>query len=262
MKLVLTLILSTLIVLDCHTPQAQKHEEYVAKDPLAYVLDKAKTNDIVFLGTRHKDPQILGFIANLLSEMKDCYIGLEIASDQQDKIDQYFKNRTDLQNIHLHYAINCPEYRNLLATLRELSEKNRLTAIALDLPTSLYNRNTCRDEWMAQSIKRVFDRNRGSKVLVIIGVHHALKAIEWEDSVKAKPGTIRTYLNNIKPGLEAFSICFSDPNDDFSKNFRDLNIPLAVDCNGLFSNWKLSVLDSAAAKPMKAYELVDGIIVW
>lgn len=63
-----------------------------------------------------------------------------------------------------------------------------------------------------------------------------------------------------------FSICqcikHSSATCDFSKNFSGKSKPAAIDCDGSFSDWKLGILENVAAKPMKAYELVDGVIVY
>ena len=66
----------------------------VNKDPRAYILDKFQSHDLVFLGTRHKREPILQFISNLIPILHDAgvtHIGLEICSDQQDKIDHFIE---------------------------------------------------------------------------------------------------------------------------------------------------------------------------
>jgi hypothetical protein len=57
-------------------------------DPQSYILKKLKSHNIVFLGTKHKQPPILKFISDLIPRLHDSgvtHIGLEIESDQQDK---------------------------------------------------------------------------------------------------------------------------------------------------------------------------------
>ena len=58
---------------------------------------KPQFHDIVFLGTRHKQPLILNFISDLITALHNSgvtHIGLEIISDQQGKIDQFMKTCT------------------------------------------------------------------------------------------------------------------------------------------------------------------------
>lgn len=70
--------------------------------PHQYVLDKLKTHDIVFLGTTHKQKKILTFIAGLLPDLHSVgvtYIALEIATDQQQSIDEYINKGHNLKSV-------------------------------------------------------------------------------------------------------------------------------------------------------------------
>ena len=52
--------------------------------PQQYVLEKCRSNDIVFLGTTHRQPAILAMIADLLPDLSRAgvtHLGLEIGSD-------------------------------------------------------------------------------------------------------------------------------------------------------------------------------------
>jgi len=54
-------------------------------NPQSYILTKFQSQDIVFLGTRHKQPPILQFISDLIPKLHHTgvtHIGLEIASDK------------------------------------------------------------------------------------------------------------------------------------------------------------------------------------
>jgi hypothetical protein len=65
--------------------------------PADYIHSKLQQNDIVFLGTTHKKPEILGFIAELIPTLEKygvSHVGLEIPSDQQEKIDVFMKTGT------------------------------------------------------------------------------------------------------------------------------------------------------------------------
>ena len=118
---------------------------------------------------------------------------------------------------------------------------------------------------MAKSICRVFDQDSNAKIMVIVGNLHTLKRIRWEDHVANKHGFIPSYLSKLKSELKVFSICQLIKNSparwDSSKNQSE-NKPVALDCDGSFSDWKLGILENVAAKPMKAYEMVDGVIVY
>ena len=84
--------------------------------PADYLHSKLQQNDIVFLGTTHKKPEILGFIAELiptLEKYRVSHVGLEIPSDQQEKIDVFMKTGDGLDSIKFHTQINSPEYQIL-----------------------------------------------------------------------------------------------------------------------------------------------------
>jgi hypothetical protein len=102
--------------------------------PAEYIQSNLQQNDILFLGTTHKSPSILKFIAKMipaLSEYGVTHIGLEIPSDQQKKIDDFMRDEGDLDEIQFHAQIDCPEYRNLFYILRI---SNGPIPLAIDLP--------------------------------------------------------------------------------------------------------------------------------
>jgi uncharacterized iron-regulated protein len=70
--------------------------------PANYLRAKLKQNDIIFLGTTHRKPDILGFIADLIPSLKGLgvtHISLEIPSNQQKKIDTFIKTGDGLTEI-------------------------------------------------------------------------------------------------------------------------------------------------------------------
>jgi hypothetical protein len=102
-------------------PYALHATYYNLQDPQVYILHKLKKNDIVFLGTRHKQAPILKFIQGLIPKLQNAHvthIGLEIATDQQARIDHYIKTGNGLSDIKIHPVIDCPEYRNLFKVLQ------------------------------------------------------------------------------------------------------------------------------------------------
>lgn len=158
----------------------------------AYVLEKLKSHDIVFLGTTHKKPAVLKFIADLIPHLKDAgvtHVGIEMPTDHQGGLNSYLNTGTGLTNIYVHPQIDCPEYRDLLKILY----KHKSSVVALDLPKSMYKGNISRDEWMAQTIANVFSGNPDTKMLLVVGIFHVFKRIEWQDHVPNKNKRIRGY---------------------------------------------------------------------
>lgn len=46
------------------------------------------------------------------------------------------------------------------------------------------------------------------------------------------------------------------------QHFGVKNKQAAIDCAGPYANWKLGVLQGVAARPMKAGELVGGVVLY
>ncbi len=79
-------------------------------NPKSYVLNKFKTRDIVLLGTRHKQTPLLEFISEIIAVLHNSgvtHIGLEIATDQQGKINRFVETGAGLSEIQIHPQINC-----------------------------------------------------------------------------------------------------------------------------------------------------------
>jgi hypothetical protein len=71
-----SILLAVLIVIPQKSGATDYHFNH---NPQPYVIEKLKSHDIVFLGTRHKQPPILKFIADLILRLHDygvTHIGL------------------------------------------------------------------------------------------------------------------------------------------------------------------------------------------
>jgi hypothetical protein len=113
--------------------------DYNLQDPQSFIFRKLKQNNILFLGTRHKQPPILKFIQDLIPKLLKAgvtHIGLEIASDQQAQIDHYMKTGEGLNDIKIHSLIDCPEYRENLKALKGIHPNKRPSTDTLDLPVA------------------------------------------------------------------------------------------------------------------------------
>ena len=239
------------------------------KHPQSYVLQKLKSHDIIFLGTTHKKGAILKFAAGLIPHLHKTgttHLGLEISSDQQDKIDSFVQTGNGLDDIEVLPQIDGPEYRSLFTTIRSLDKSKRLTVVALDLPRSMYQGKINRDEWMARSIAKIFHRNPNAKVLVMVGNLHVLKKIERENRESNPRGPIRSYLNVLTPQRSMFSIGQrideSSNECDFTNAFSHLEGAVAMDCDRRFAGWRIGFMASGPTKPIEACDVLDGVIVY
>ena len=234
--------------------------------PAEYIQSKLQQSDIVFLGTRHKQPEILAFIAELIPKLKDngvTQLGVEIPSDQQDQIDIFMKTGNGLDDVQFHAQVDHPDYRNLFHVLR-ISDGP--TAIAIDLPYAKIGGDISRDEWMAQSILKVFNDDSSAKMLVIVGNLHTLKKLEWEDYVPIKRKSIREHIEIEQPKIKMYSVgemIHGNPDEcDFTKRFSSLPGAVALDLDDQYRGWKLGMTSTIAIVPTECFDLVDGLIVY
>ena len=234
--------------------------------PADYLHSKLQQNDIVFLGTTHKKPEILGFIAELIPTLEKygvSHVGLEIPSDQQEKIDVFMKTGEGLDDIKLHTQIDSPEYRHLFQVFRKSGGP---IPVAIDLPSSMYKGTVSRDEWMARSLLIVLNRNPSAKILVIVGSLHTLKKLEWEDQVPNKHLSIREYITRDRPSTRMWSVgqmIDGNPNEcDFTREFSSLPGAVALDLDDRYRGWQMGLTAPIAIVPAECFELVDGLIVY
>ena len=234
--------------------------------PADYLRSKLQQNDIVFLGTTHKKPEIMGFIAELiptLEKYRVSHVALEISSDQQEKIDIFMKTGNGLDDIKLHTQIDSPEYRHLFQVFRNSGGP---IPVAIDLPSSMYNETVSRDEWMARSLLIVLNRNPSAKILVIVGSLHTLKKLEWEKDVPDKHLSIREYIIRDRPSTRIWSVgqmIDGNPNAcDFTREFSSLPGAVAMDLDDRYRGWQMGMTASIAIVPAECFELVDGLIVY
>jgi hypothetical protein len=234
--------------------------------PIEYIHAKLRQNDVLFLGTTHKEPKILGFIAELIPSLKKLgvsHIGLEITSDQQQKIDAFMRTGNGLDDIKLHPQIACPEYLHLFKVLRKSGGP---PPVAIDLPYSKYGGDISRNHWMARSLLAVFKANPQTKMIVVVGNFHTLKKLEWEEHVPDKKQAVRQYLQQKRPSIKMWSVgqlIVEDPNEcDFTRKFSSMPDAVALELDDRYRGWKLGLTASIAISPVECFELVDGLIVY
>jgi hypothetical protein len=234
--------------------------------PTGYIKAKLQQNDMVFLGTRHKQPPILQFIADLipsLNSLGTTHIGLEIPSDQQERIDAFLRTGNGMDAIQFHPQIDHPDYRHLLQVLRTSGGP---VPVAIDSPYSEHGGQMSRDEWMARTLLAVLRREPSAKILVIVGGLHILKNLEWEQYVPNKKLSIRQYIERQKPDIKMWSVgqlINENPDGcDFTKRFSSLPGAVALDLDKRHRGWKLGLTGPIAIVPAACFELVDGLIVY
>jgi hypothetical protein len=248
-------------------------QRYPVSDAAAYILGKLVDHDIVFIGTVHQQPRILRLMADVLPRLKEngvTHLALEIASDQQGRIDRFMRTGYGLDGIRLHPAIDCPGYRHLLRVLRQLDPERRPRIVAIDLPLSQYDGAMSRNEYMAirlASIVQSHDQSQcGVKILSMLGGSHVLRKLNWQNRLFKGRAAIRTYLEQWHPELRMFSLMLivdqMAKDCDFSRRLSVLKGTVALDLDHRFKGWRMGVTACMALAPSQPYELVDGVIVY
>jgi uncharacterized iron-regulated protein len=239
------------------------------RSPYAYIAEKVNAHDVILLGTTHQQPAILNFIADLLPQLTVLgvtHVALEIASDQQHRIDTYLSEGIGLSDIALLPAIDCSGYRHLLEVLRDIPPDRRPAVKAIDLPLSRYSSAISRDEFMAAELTVLFRLNARSKVLVILGGLHVLRLLDWQPKVLNRHLALRTYLKRDTPSLRVCSILNIVSGDektcDFSRAFGSQPGAVALDLDERFSHWRMGLTEHLAIRKAQPNLLVDGVIVY
>jgi hypothetical protein len=220
-----------------------------------------------FPGNNAQETRDIGFIAELIPTLEKhevTHVGLEIPSDQQEKIDVFMKTGDGLEAIKLHTQIDSPEYRHLFEVFRKSGGP---IPVAIDLPYSMHSENVSRNEWMARSLLIVLNRNPSAKILVIVGSLHTLKKLEWEEQVPNKHPSIREYISRERPSTRMWSVgqlIQGNPNEcDFTKRFSSLPDAVALDLDDRrYRGWQMGMTANIAIVPAECFELVDGLIVY
>jgi len=235
----------------------------------AYILQKVQANDLVFMGTTHKQPAILDLLANLLPTLRPAgvtHLALEIDSEEQSRIDTFLASGAGLETIRLHAAIDCPAYRRLLRLIATLPPSQRPLIRALDLPVSAYSTGTSRDQWMATQLLGLFQEVPQAKIVAVMGSMHVLRKLDWQPRIGTGQEAIRSRLQRRLPSLSIFSILNIvgdiEPHCDFALRLGKTPGAVAMDLDEQFADWTLGLTRCIALRPAKPHELADGVIVY
>jgi hypothetical protein len=109
--------------------------DYLLNNPKEYVLDKIQSHELLLFATRHGREPIPKLISDLIPCLYDAgvtHIGVEIRSDQQEKIDHFIEIGTGLMDIEIHPQIDCPGYRDLLRQIQGLNQDQRPAVVRLN----------------------------------------------------------------------------------------------------------------------------------
>jgi len=267
MKKPFAILMMMMVQFSTQTQSIVQH--HPVSDAGLYILDKMADHDIVFTGTIHQQPVILQFMADLIPHLRESgvtHLALEIASDQQVKIDHFMRTGKGLGRIQLHNAIDCRDYRHLFHVLRALGADQRPRVMAIDLPVSQYAREMTRNEYMAHRLSHILQSHPKAKILSMLGSSHVLRKLKWQNRMFKGRAAIRTYLEKWRPELRMFSVLHivdqGESECDFSRRLAPLKGTLALDLDQRFKGWQLGVTACMALAPSQPFELVEGVIIY
>ncbi len=242
----------------CREPAVQR-----AVDPKSFFMEKMNSHDVVLLGAKHNQPSTSFFLIDILPVLAGfgvTHVGLEIASDQQPKLDSFACSGVGLDDIDIFHFIDRPEYRCFIDAVR-LCE---LKPVAMDIPRSMWNEGYTRDEWMARNISCVFQRDSQAKMVVVVGNLHTLKRVDWIDSKKTEV-FLPSYIPKYEPEIKSLSV-LSDYNDcpgrccKIRKQYESAEKPVVLDAAGL--EFRPGVMDIIAAKPLDIDQMTDAVMMY
>jgi len=210
---------------------------------------------VVIIGDTGFDQDSISFVKNIISEYtgnKGCIkIGLEITSDQQQKLEQALKGESSLSDLKLSQYVDRKAYFDLLESFGKfLSEGKCLKVVAIDKPEST---PIDRDAWMS---KKVMDMVGTEPVLILAGNLQAIKKIKW---ISENNKTVFLAERLRKKGLRTTTMFQYWTPGECGRRLSKIILAQGPRAK----NYIGDILDTIGAKlPDNASEVTDSIIVW
>ena len=222
------------------------------------ILENIKPGTITIVGENHKRIESVEIFQSLVSEViqrHQCVvIGLEIASGQQNILDEVMQGRSLVSDVALWPPIDHPAYRRMLGHFADL--KRRGQCITLAAVDSGSDNVIDRDLWMALSLA---EQPENTPILVLLGALHTLKRVNW--TVRTGRPSVAEILATMGFRVKAFpQRWFPDQcagNETRRSRFVSPDSPEALK---VLNESLMSLIN---AKPHKsARGVVDGFIIW
>jgi hypothetical protein len=220
------------------------------------ILDGIKSHSITIIGETHKRPESFqlfqSIINDYLQKNKCLTVALEIASNQQNTIDQVIKGNAKVSNIEINPPIDHSDFRFLIESLVNLQRNNDcFKVIAVDADIKL---KTDRDQWMTDRFTEVIGK---IPIIALLGSMHTLKQVIWNPELASKPPYVSEILLSKGYVVRTYPQIWTDRNCNTRYRFIRADQPEATE---LLNTSLFSVLN--AAMPKTAANVVDGIVLW
>ena len=220
------------------------------------IFESIKPHSVTIIGETHKRPESIQFFQSLINDYlqnhKCLAVALEIASSQQNTIDQVIKGNAKISDIEINQPIDHPDFRFLIESLVNRQRNNDcFKIIAVDADIRL---KTDRDEWMADRFTEVIGE---TPIIALLGSMHTLKQVIWNPELASKPPYVSEILLSKGYAIHTYPQIWKDRECNSSYRFIKVDEPEATE---LVVDSLFAVLN--AAKPKKAENIVDGVVSW
>jgi hypothetical protein len=220
------------------------------------ILAKIKPGTITIIGETHKKQESIELFQNLtvdtIKRHKCVVVGLEIASDQQTKLDAIMQGGGSVREIAYWPAVDHLFYRRMIETFAEYRKQGQcIKLVAID---SGIGNIIDRDLWMALSLA---EQGANTPVLVLLGALHTLKRVDWKNKTGrasvAEILTTRGFSVNSYPQHWASGNCA----DIRTAVFISDHSPQAL---GILNGSLMSLINARAHR--SAPDVVNGFVIW
>ena len=220
------------------------------------ILAGIKPHSITIIGETHKRPESFqlfqSIINDYLQKNKCLIVALEIASNQQNTIDQVIQGNSMVSDIEVAPPIDHPDFRLMIESLVNLQRNNDcFKLIAVDADIKL---KTDRDAWMADRFTEAIGE---TPIIALLGSMHTLKQITWNPELTRKPIYVPEILISRGFTVHTYPQIWKDRECNTYYRFIRADQPEATE---LVVNSLFAVLN--ATKPISASRIVDGVVSW
>lgn len=220
------------------------------------ILASIKPHSVTIIGETHKRPESLQFFQSIingyLQNHKCLTVALEVASNQQNTIEQVIKGNAKVSDIEVAPPIDHPDFRLMIESLVNLQRNNDcFKLIAVDADIKL---KTDRDAWMADRFTEVIGE---TPIIALLGSMHTLKQITWNPELTRKPPYVPEILISKGYAVHTYPQIWKDRECNTHYRFIRADQPEAIE---LLNASLFSVLNAVASKT--AVNVVDGVVSW
>ena len=220
------------------------------------ILAGIKPHSVTIIGETHKRPESFQFFQSIINDYlqnhKCLTVALEIASNQQNTVDQVIKGNAKVSDIEIAPPIDHSDFRLMIENLVNLQRNNvcfKLIAVDADIKLK-----TDRDAWMAGRFTEFIGE---TPIIALLGSMHTLKQITWNPELTRKPPYAPEILIAKGYSVYTYPQIWKDRECNTHYRFIRAGQPEATD---LLVNSLFSVLNAVA--PKTAVNVVDGVVSW